>query len=107
MIALMADDCGALELSTLVWYIDGTRHPQPIKGGIGSSKNQVTCAWRGGVPDLLLERWVKPEKAVGGGWLMGGLELFYYFTVQSHVLYVWEKKSKVSFFTFCFFSLLS
>lgn len=48
MIALMADDCGALELSTLVWYIDGTRHPQPIKGGIGSSKNQVTCAWRGG-----------------------------------------------------------
>lgn len=44
----MADDCGALELSTLVWYIDGTCHPQPIKGGIGSSKNQVTYEWGGG-----------------------------------------------------------
>ena len=45
----MADDCGALELSTLVWYIDGTCHPQPINGGIGSSKNQVTYEWgRGG-----------------------------------------------------------
>ena len=89
----MADDCGALELSTLVWYIDGTCHPQPIKGGIGSSKNQVK-AWKGsgrGVVDIE----------------MGGMELFYYFTVQSHVLYVWEKKSKVSFFTFWFFSLLS
>ena len=45
----MADDCGALELSTLHrWYIDGTCHPQPIKGGIGSSKNQVTYEWGGG-----------------------------------------------------------
>ena len=67
----MADDCGALELSTLVWYIDGTCHPQPIKGGIGSSKNQVTYEWGGGgVANLLLERWVKPEKAGGGGWLI-------------------------------------
>ena len=67
----MADDCGALELSTLVWYIDGTCHPQPIKGGIGSSKNQVTYEWGrgggGGVANLLLERWGKPEKAGGGG----------------------------------------
>ena len=24
----------------------------------------------GGVANILLERWVKPEKAVGGGWLI-------------------------------------
>ena len=37
---------------------------------------------------------------------MWGLPLFYYFTVQLHLLYVC-RKSKVSFITFRFFSLLS
>ena len=106
----MADDCGALELSTLVWYIDGTCHPQPIKGGIGSSKNQVTYEWGGGHSKSSARKVGKTWKGSGRGVVdieMGGMELFYYFTVQSHVLYVWEKKSKVSFFTFWFFSLLS
>ena len=41
--------------------------------------------------NFLLERGDKPEKGGGGVDVeMGGLSLFYYFTVQSQLLCVWE-----------------
>ena len=56
-------------------------------GGVGPSKNWVTAGGEGG--NFLLERGDKPEKGV---WCRnGGLPLFYYFTVQSHLLCVREK----------------
>ena len=65
--------------------------PSLIKGiGFGPSKNCVTLggtkffARKGGED--------KPEKGGGGGWCRnGGLTLFYYFTVQSHLLCIGGK----------------
>ena len=82
-------------------------NPKPlIKGGkgLGPSKNWVIWG-RGGVPKILLERGDNSEQEgvdveMGGG----GLSLFYYFTVQSHLLCVWGK-SKVCFITFWLFIL--
>ena len=58
--------------------------PPLIKGGgLGPSKNWVT--W--GLPKIFLERGDNPEKK--GDWCRnGGLPLFYYFTVQFHLLCV-------------------
>ena len=55
--------------------------PPLIKGGQDLPKIDSL----GGVQNVLLERDDKPEK--GGG----GVPLFYYFKVQSHLLCVWGK----------------
>ena len=79
--------------------------PLPIKGRGGSRPFQkLSHSGGGGVPKTLVERGDKPEKGVDVE--MSGLPLFYYFTVQYHFLCVLGK-SKVSFITFQFFSLLS
>ena len=83
--------------------------PSPLLKGQG-------CGWEGpsnnwvtwGVWNILLKRGDKPDK---GGWCRngrggGGVPLFYYFTVQSHLLCVCGE-SKVPFITFWIFSLLS
>ena len=71
-------------------YIDivGTPLPPLLNGGIGPSKNRVTCGW--GLQNLLLERGEKPEKGV---WYRNGEDchFFYYFIVQSYLLFVRRK----------------
>ena len=60
---------------------------------------------RGGYQNILWERGDNPEK--GEGWCRnGGCHFLYCFTVQVHLVCV-LRKSKVSFITFWFFSLLS
>ena len=72
--------------------------PPFIKGGrVGPSEN---CVTRGGGGTKLFAR------GGGGGWCKnGGLSLFYYFTVQSHLLC--GEDSKVPFITFQIFIILS
>ena len=74
--------------------------PPSLKGD-GPSKNLIT--WGG--TNNFARKGNNPEN--GGSWCRnGGLSLFYYFNVQLHLLCV-AGKSKVSFITFWFFSLLS
>ena len=48
-------------------------------------QNFIECLSLGGVPKILLERGDNPDVEIRG------LPLFYYFTVQLHLLCVWEK----------------
>ena len=61
-----------------------------MKGvGVGPSENWVTCGGGGGGwgQNVLLERGNKPVKGAVDV-EMGGLPIFYYFTVQSYLLCV-------------------
>ena len=73
------------------FYIPRPNIPTPSllkEGGKIFQKSRVTWV---GIPKILLEREDNPEK--GGGLIKkwGGLPLFYYFTVQLHLLCVGEK----------------
>ena len=78
--------------------------PPLLKGGL--DLQQIESLGEGGVPKILLERRDNPEKGGGVDVEIGGLPRFYYFNVQLHLLCL-AGKSKVSFTTFWFFSLLS
>ena len=71
---------------------EGEGSPNEWGGGVGPSKNWVT--WE--VPKSLLERGITLKR--GRGWCRNWREsrelpLFYYFTVQLHLLCVGEKKN--------------
>ena len=69
----------------LILFIVGPPPPPLLNKGVGPSKNWVTWV----VPKILLERGNNPEKRGEGVDVeTGGLPLFYYFTVQFHLLCV-------------------
>ena len=91
------------------WHSWTHSHPPPtlpslIKGG-GQDLPKIESlgGGGGGGTKFFARKGSKPEKE--RSWCRNrGLPLFYYFTVQSHLLFVWE--SKVPFITFWIFSIL-